>query len=312
MKNLIFYCIGFLFVLLFSAGCQKEDPELIIPQPSIEASAVPSNKGPVGDSILITLNWEAKNSTSCYLDDAPVALEGSKEVCISENTTFVFKAKNDKGIEVTEPVFAQGPVYEVPIIELSADPDSLPFGGGTTTLSWITQHADSVKYNGVWYAPNGSIEIELETTSSFTFAVRGKGGEINSMLTVKVTTLEEMLSAYLCYFGSFAQIEVVVYDYNLQGPSIVLFDYYNTLPCAQDDRGYFTMNPNIMVNDVGEYCPEQVGNAHIFTSNWWLNGYVLNDCRTIISLNENELVWTYPSNRGNIPIVIKETYKHVD
>jgi hypothetical protein len=314
MKKLFFSLLAAGLFLSIFIGCDKDKSEPSQPKPAIQASVIEQLSA--GDSILITLNWESKNATSCYLDDAPVALEGSKEVYISENTTFVFKAKNDENsYETTKQVFAKGPVFELPTIQFSADPDTLPFGGGVTTISWTTEHADSVKYNDIWYAPNGSVEIAPEITTAYTFAVRGKAGEVNSTYSVRVMTLEETLSDFLCNYGSWTLIEIIEYEYTLEGPWVCFFDYYNTLPCAQDDRKYFTMNPNKLFYAIGDTCPGTAGNAgngHIFIFNWELEGYFLSTIeKNIMSLDENKLVWTYPSTGTGMTTVIKETYIHI-
>jgi len=326
LKNFILFGLSF-SLMIFISGCEKDKPvEPVAPQPFIEAFATPS-KGPAGDSILITLNWDIKYAIAGYLDGILLEVfKDSKELYIDKNTTFVFKARNEDGIEVTELVFAKGPVFEAPTIELSADPDTLPVGGGITTISWTTQRVDSVKYNGVWYAPNGSIETGfIASTSDFTVIVKGKEGEDTFTLTVKVLTQEDIISECLnSGLWSLTQKEFC----DTLGVSYAIYWTIENNPLCE--AGYtsllFTRNPNKYFVDYGYDCNGVYqGTSAYLNVNWSVNGMIIlfhtdnpvyNDTECQIdSITKDLFAYSVPSwsvgGEVNVPILIRYTLKHL-
>lgn len=318
MKNLVFFFVAGLFLSLLFVGCDKDIEEPVVPRPYIEASAVPA-KVPVGDSILVTLNWDIQNSSVAYLDGKPLEVfKGSKELYITKNTNFVFKAKNDNGDEATKIVSAKGPVFDMPTIEITANPDTLPIGGGITTISWTSTNADSVQYNGAWYPPNGSLNLGfVSSTISFTFEVIGKGGIITSpQFEIYVLRMDDLLCSggieWILTQGDFLD-STGVFQWTF-------FQWENSPPCEQDTKMTFTMNPNLYVYNTGVECDGDL--PFVVNTTWVLNypiisfpDYPNSPVKTIVLLTKDILVITFPSVRvggdEDIPILVRYTYKHI-
>jgi len=69
---------------------------------------------------------------------------------------------------------------------LTASPTTLPYGGGTVTLSWSTSNASSVSISGVGgVGASGSTGVSVSSNTSFTLTAVGAGG--NSSCTANVT-----------------------------------------------------------------------------------------------------------------------------
>lgn len=318
MKNIFFslFVVGLFLSLLF-AGCEKDKPE-IAKQPTIDVSIV-SGEILVGDSILITLNWDIQNASVAYLDGKPLgSLKDSKEFYLSQRRVFFFRAKNDNGDEVTKTVSAQGPVFEAPTIEITANPNTLPIGGGTTAISWTTQNTDSVKYNGIWYPPTGSLEIQLSATQNLYFEAIGKGGIITSNpLEIYVLKIEDILSPLLCS-GTWTSWSIESLD-TLGNLIDLIWSWENAIPCDQDDEITFTMNPNVFRFDAGVQCGVIIPSP--ITLTWTLEDSVFvigeyTKVHKIVLLTKDVFAYTYNSfilngNGSFTPILIKNTYKHL-
>ena len=297
-----------LFLLIF-VGCGK-DPESDNPpavqKPDLTYTVTEDNSGEIK---AIKLDWNATRATSCTLNGDTVALSGSKTTDIVENTLFTFVVVGEGGsIEKKVEVKAY-----LPIITLTADPDTLPIGGGTTTISWTSQNTDSVLIEGVWYGPNGSIQIERDITSEISALAKGKGGENTSSLSVCVLTMDNLLAS-----GTRTYVKGEFYD-TLGVLMYAFFEYENenSLPCQKDDTRTFTMNPNISILDFGVQCGE---NITTYPETWSLNDSILTIGNSIVEikiviLTEDVLVYTIPScsyvGDKVIPIVAKYTYKNL-
>jgi hypothetical protein len=321
MKKLFFTLFAAGLFLLIFVGCGK-DPESDTPpavqKPDLTYMVTEDSSGVIK---IIKLDWNAIRATSCTLNGDTVALSGSKTTDIVENTIFTFVVVGEGGsIEKKVEVKAY-----LPIITLTATPDTLPIGGGTTTLSWTTQHADSVKYNGVWYAPNGSIETGfIATTSNFTVTVKGKGGEDTSTLTIKVLTQEDIISECLdTELWTVTQMEFC----DTLGVSYAIFWNIETDPlCEGDNKLLFTRNPNKVVRDYGYDCNGVYqGTSAYLNVSWSVNGMTIlfhtdnpayndSECQ-IDSITKDLFVYSVRSMSLNggvaTPILVRYTLKHL-
>jgi hypothetical protein len=327
MKRLFFFFTTILLVSLFT-GC-KEDPPVVpdVPDtPEPELTYTVTEVTLTGEIKVITLSWETKNATSCVLNTNSVELSGSRDFQILEDTWFYFVATGDggkvtKSFEVKASGVVVTPPTPAPTITITANPDTLPIGGGTTILTWSATNTSSVVFNGVSYDSIGSVETGFITsTSNFSFTANGEGGVKTSVVTV--TVLEELppptTEELLCNFGLFSKV-LVVYSYTTGEPSwILLYDFDQQPPCNQDITMEFSMNPNKMIYSFGEYCPGEEGNTQIFEFDWWLEGMTIKGGgdRDIITLNQDSLVWIYESieiqgENTTVPIFVKATYVHL-
>ena len=74
-----------------------------------------------------------------------------------------------------------------PTVTLNASPTSLPYGGGTTTISWNTTNATSVTLNGTTVAVNSSMTASPKTTTTYTLMAKSASGTTaSSAVTVTV------------------------------------------------------------------------------------------------------------------------------
>jgi hypothetical protein len=320
MKKLFFSLFAAGLFLSILVGCGKDSEPVVPPtvqKPDLTYTVTEDNSGEIKS---ITLDWNAIRATSCTLNGDTVALSGSKTTDIPENTIFTFVVAGEGGsIERAVEVKAL-----LPTISLTATPDTLPLGGGTTTLSWTTQHADSVKYNGVWYGPNGSMETGfIASTSNIAVTAKGKGGEDTSTITIKVLTQEDITSECLnSGLWNLTQMEFC----DTLGVSYAIFWNIENDPLC--DAGYnsflFTRNPNKLLLDFGYDCNGIYQGSSV--TNWSIiNGTVLllhsdnpiiNDSEyQIDSITKDLFVYSVPSwsvgGEVNIPILVRYTLKHL-
>ncbi len=145
-----------------------------------------------GDSVLVS--WETKNASEITLtrNDLPVDLEGAAvaegtvSVTITEASTFVLEAKG-KGEGVAtetrkvELISTSSPA----ILSFVASPSTVA-AGGTTTLSWETRNADTIRIVvgggdevelGDVNPAEGSVDVVVDATSTFKLIAEREGEE---------------------------------------------------------------------------------------------------------------------------------------
>jgi hypothetical protein len=78
------------------------------------------------------------------------------------------------------------PPVPAPTGSLSANPLSLPAGGGTTTLTWASQNATTATINGTAVVLNGTLNAALTQTTTYTLRLVGSGGSVSYPVSVVV------------------------------------------------------------------------------------------------------------------------------
>ena len=274
MKNLNFLVIGLFLSLISLLGCEKDVEKPDVPtEPTKPTILISLNPQTVyyGDSCLVI--YSASNNTKKVLFDGQVIPNSGSFVLrnLIKDTSIMFVLVNETGEfpEIRNIVLK----YKVPTITLTANPDTLPIGGGTTIISWTTQNADSVLINGVWYEPNGSVETEhIVTTCEFSALAKGKGGEISKTKTIMVLlplTMEELLCDGPWYLvklefmtpPSTEWVEADIFECDLDNFLIFYSNYiavHNSGPIKcnenepQTDSGPWSMNENGTMVTLGQ------------------------------------------------------------
>lgn len=124
--------------------------------------------------ILITEAIEGQSETTFQDTNAT---QGSVVITPTATTTYEGTFTGPGGIVMCEDtVTVVPPVVEPLLCTLDTDPNSFPFGGGTTTLAWTTDNADSVSIDQGIGSVNldGSLDRNVTNDTAFTLtATRG-------------------------------------------------------------------------------------------------------------------------------------------
>jgi hypothetical protein len=158
--------------------------------PSCDAFSGTPNTLPYGGGD-VTLNWATTNATNVSINNGvgSVAVDGSKVVAVTGNTTFTLTASNVAGsVTCTAPVTvaSQGaPSCDA----FSATPNTLPYGGGNVTLNWATTNATNISIdNGVGsnLAEDGSTSVAVNSSKTFTLTASNVAGSVTCTAPVTV------------------------------------------------------------------------------------------------------------------------------
>ena len=159
--------------------------------PAITSSA---DKTTITAGDLVTLSWTSTNAQSASVspdieiegaDTFP--LSGSTTVSPTTTTTYVFTASNPMGTQQGSVTITVNQLP--PSIALTPDRSSI-LAGESATLSWTSEHADSITIdNGIGSvtAPSGSQPVTPANTTTYTATATGSGGTKTMSATVTVT-----------------------------------------------------------------------------------------------------------------------------
>ncbi len=153
------------------------------PAAQITADAVSINSGES-----VTLTWSTNGATNAIIspDIGEVDLNGSREVSLTEDTTFTISAYGCG--ESSDSIFIR--VYNQPTVAISASPDTIT-QGQSSTLSWTTKDATSVSIDqGIGEVEeNGDISVSPQGTTTYTITVEGPAGQGSDSVTLNVNRL---------------------------------------------------------------------------------------------------------------------------
>ena len=131
-------------------------------------------------------NGTAGTVTSGWI---PASSSGSQSVTESITTQFTMTVSGAGGQTQCQTIVTVAPP-PAPTCTLKANPTSLPYGGGLTTLSWTTTGATSASIdNGVGSVTpvnSGAKLIFAVTTTNYTLTAKGPGGETTCAAAVTV------------------------------------------------------------------------------------------------------------------------------
>jgi hypothetical protein len=136
----------------------------------------------------ITLAWSTANATEVSIDNGigPVEGSGSLTVPVTRSTVFTMTMLGGPDvITVRDSVIVERSPL-TPKGTLTVSPGSLPFGGGSVTLAWSSEHATSALIdNGIGSVPvSGSVTVGV--TASTTFSLSLSNGPVTTMLQASV------------------------------------------------------------------------------------------------------------------------------
>lgn len=138
-----------------------------------------------------TLNYVVENATSVTISGITQTLDpksGSVTVSPRVTTNYTLTARNATG-EDTAVVTVLVERALPRILSFTANPPTIA-PGGTSTLSWTTQNADSVEIVGVGtFGPSGQTQVSPPVSTTYTLIARNPQGESQATATVIVTTI---------------------------------------------------------------------------------------------------------------------------
>lgn len=98
------------------------------------------------------------------------------------------RAYSSRGFSLPSTCEGTEPEPEAPTLTLTADPETITFGG-TSTLEWDADNADSCEASEGWAGDKGTSDSEdvmPDSTTTYTLTCEGEGGEITESVTVTV------------------------------------------------------------------------------------------------------------------------------
>ncbi len=143
---------------------------------------------PVGGGNVI-LTWSSSRGTSATItpDGSAVALNSSKSVNVTNDTTFVFRVTNSDGSDTCQVRVEVEDMVAPKCDYLRATPTSLPYGGGNVALSWETTGATKVTLVGYGeVAADGSRTVAITDDTTFRLLVENAAGSAECTKTVPV------------------------------------------------------------------------------------------------------------------------------
>ncbi len=161
-----------------------------VPFPTGSMSATP-NSFPAGGGTT-TLTWSSSFATTASIDNGigVVPVNGNISIPVVASTTFRLSLGNSAGNQVISvPVTVAG-VLPPPQGTLIASPDTLPVGGGQTTLIWVSSNAVSASFdNGIGSVPlSGTLPVQVDSSRTFRLTLTGSSGSITLEKRITVRT----------------------------------------------------------------------------------------------------------------------------
>ena len=177
----------------------------VLPAPPVISSftATPSTLPFGGGST--NLAWSTSNTTSVSIDQGvgSVALSGNQNVTVLASKTFNITATGPGGTvtsSVSVTVNSVPPPPPMPVISsFTATPSTLPYGGGTTTLSWDTSNGTTISIDqgiGSVAASGSRSSISVTTTTTFTITATNTSGSTTGNVTVTVLPVPPVITRF--------------------------------------------------------------------------------------------------------------------
>jgi hypothetical protein len=162
----------------------------VIPTPSAPTctlDATPTQLPYTGGTV--SLSWTTQNASNVSISNTVggVALSGSRNVSVFENTTFVLTVSGPGGTVTCSKPITLLPAPSAPTCTLDAAPAQIT-RGGTSVLTWTSQNASSVVMSeGIGSVElNGSKVVAPSATKAYTLTATGAGGTVICSKTVTV------------------------------------------------------------------------------------------------------------------------------
>jgi hypothetical protein len=122
----------------------------------------------------VQLSWTSRHATEATLESfGTVPLNGSLDVPVTSARTFRLTLRNAAGSQTLTATVHVGSSLPDPEGTFIVSPDTLPPGGGTATLIWVSTNAVSATMShGIGAVPlNGSRTVAVDTSTTFTLTL---------------------------------------------------------------------------------------------------------------------------------------------
>ncbi|MFN0159271.1 MAG: glycoside hydrolase domain-containing protein [Bacteroidota bacterium] len=150
---------------------------------------VSSDSLPVGGGN-VTLIWVSDNATSASINNGigAVPVNGSLNVNLTSSANYAITLTNPVGSIVLTVSVVVGGVPPVPTGTFVAIPDSLPPGGGSVMLVWVSSHAqDAALDHGIGSVPvNGSVNVLVTSSREYRLTLSNITGQHEASVNISV------------------------------------------------------------------------------------------------------------------------------
>lgn len=293
MKKFLYWYLVIPFLALIT-GCEKDSiVEEPIVAPTIQVSMVPES-GIIekGESVKFSL-IVSDNVKKITMNGEEIHLLNFQTPPITENTSYMFSVENQVGQKANciKYISVKEQTYDPPVfLSLTAEPDTLPIGGGESVISWaFSGVVDTILLSNGEELPNSfwGRKILLTASTDVEVTLKGPGGQVSKSITITVTQptpMEILLSSY-----SWRPWKRET-SLNINGPYELSF--FMESPCSLDDRWIFKNCPRKVEYSMGlNLCDPD------FTGCVWDNWNIENENhltmpdRYITKLDSDTLVW---------------------
>lgn len=184
--------------LIARRGAQTSPPQEVVVvvasgnQPMVKTfTATPQTVAP-GE--MVTLSWEAANSTGVTIDNGIGAkpTTGTEVVVPTETTIYTLTASGPGGSAIASVTVTVVPAGDPVITRFDATPSTV-LAGGQVELNWDTDNASSVSLdNGIGARPAKGTEIVTPlATTTYTLTAFGSEIQVTQQITVTVAAPDE-------------------------------------------------------------------------------------------------------------------------
>lgn len=330
-KSILVYPLWFLYLIVLLSGCKKDSPE--VPEKPVIKLEVSNSNPEFGGTSIVT--WEVIGE----YETMSVRINGENISASSKGEKIIQNIKNRQIISilcwirgVSEPVQARieiVPKEEIivvvnpPIItSISISPETLPVGGGISTINISASNAEQIFLAGAWVEFSSPFQFStnwINQDTSFVFILKGEGGEISTSVSIKVEiplTDQELKEAMLT-FGPWREV-FSRESYNEEGGPWTIRNIDYDAPCAIDNSWTFSLNPKKVI--LSDPFPCGGANPYVHIWDWSLNGDILSGFgdRKIIYISWDQMIWKQLGHETDwatgepvtVPIWIETTFIH--
>lgn len=146
-----------------------------------------ANPASIKSGATSTIVWQVENADTVEISGigAVDKTQGTSQVSPKETTTYKITAKN-KNSEANETITVTVDKPVVRILTFSASPANIN-PGGSSTLSWLTENADTVEIDGIGKVNvNGTSMVSPRETTTYKLTARNQFGDVSATATVQV------------------------------------------------------------------------------------------------------------------------------
>lgn len=188
-------------------------------------TVTPSTIAPGGTA---RLAWETDNATGVRIDPGIGAQQAKDQIDVSptDTTTYILTAIGTDS-EITAEVTLTVADPNAPLVtSFTAQPQAI-VEGGSTTLTWTTQNADTVDIEpgvGTGLNANGSIQVSPTQTQTYTLTANGANGEATATLQITVSPAPPQVNSFTAQPASIVAGQMATLSWQTVGATEVTID----------------------------------------------------------------------------------------